>query len=147
MTTTTAHPATTAPDPIEASGPAAAATDVLTRFQDAWNAGDGAAFGAAYLPDASFVTVQGQLAQGAEAIGAGHAGIFATIYAGSVNTMELVSAREVSDGVVVAISRNTLQVPAGPLAGTRQAMSTSVLVRAQDGSWSAAATHNTLIEH
>lgn len=121
------------------------ATEVLRRLEGAWNATDGAAFGAVYRPDASFVTVQGQHAQDAEAIAGGHAGIFATIYAGSVNSMELVSARELADGVVLAVSRNTLRVPAGPLAGTHQAMSTSVVVRDPDGGWSVAATHNTLI--
>src|SRR5690349_1916071 len=111
------------------------ATGVLGRLETAWNAADGAAFGAAYRPDASFVTVQGLHIEGAEAIGAGHAGIFATIYAGSVNTMELVSARAVADGVVLAVSHHTLRVPAGPLAGTHEAMSTSVLVRDPDDSW------------
>ena len=142
VTTTTA--ATTGTAPTTA---AAIATDVLSRLEGAWNRADGAAFGAVYRPDASFVTIQGQHAQDAEAIGAGHAGIFATIYAGSVNSMELVSARELADGVVLAVSRNTLRVPAGPLAGTHQAMSTSVVVRDPDGSWSVAATHNTLIGH
>jgi uncharacterized protein (TIGR02246 family) len=123
----------------------AVATEVLGRLEDAWNGADGAAFGAAYRPDASFVTIQGLHIQGAEGIGAGHAGIFATIYAGSVNAMRLVSARELADGVVVAVSHHTLEVPAGPLAGTHQAMSTSVLVRDPAGAWAVAATHNTLI--
>jgi uncharacterized protein (TIGR02246 family) len=140
-TTATAHPTESTTDSTTADRVAAV---VLTRLEDAWNAADGAAFGAAYRPDASFVTVQGLHIEGAEAIGAGHAGIFATIYAGSVNAMQLVSARELADGVVLAVSRHTLQVPAGPLAGTHQAMSTSVLVRDLDG-WRVAATHNTLI--
>ena len=111
------------------------ARDVLARLENAWNAADGAAFGAVYTPDASFVTIRG----------AGHAGIFATIYAGSVNRMELVRAEELAPGTVLAVSVNTLQCPTGPLAGTHRAMSTSVLVRdADDGSWRAALTHNTL---
>lgn len=147
MTTTTTP--STAATPSAAAAPSTGAdhvaAPVLRRLEDAWNAADGTAFGAVYRPDASFVTVQGQHAQSAEAIGAGHAGIFATIYAGSVNAMQLVSARELADGVVLAVSRNTLRVPSGPLAGTHQAMSTSVLVRDHDGTWSVAATHNTLI--
>lgn len=140
ITTHTVHA-----DPEAATAAGTTARQLLRRLEDAWNAGDGAAFGAAYQPDASFVTIQGQHLEGAAAIGAGHAGIFATIYAGSVNTMELVSAREAADGVVVVVSRNTLQVPTGPLAGTKQAMSTSVLVRDPNGGWSVAATHNTLV--
>src|SRR5690348_16864408 len=105
---------TTTPAPVVDRTATAVATDLLSRLEDAWNRADGAAFGAAYRPDASFVTVQGLHIEGAEGIGAGHAGIFATIYAGSVNAMQLVSAREVADGVVVAVSHHTLQVPAGP---------------------------------
>ena len=121
------------------------ARDVLARLENAWNAADGAAFGAVYTPDASFVTIRGEHIVGSPAIGAGHAGIFATIYAGSVNRMELVRAEELAPGTVLAVSVNTLQCPTGPLAGTHRAMSTSVLVRdADDGSWRAALTHNTL---
>ena len=44
--------------------------------------------------------------------------------------MELLGSRELGDGVVVAVSRNTLTAPTGPLQGTHAALSTSVLVRA-----------------
>lgn len=90
---------------------------------------------------------RGQYIVGNTAIGDGHAGIFGTIYAGSVNRMELVRAAEVSDGVIIAVSRNTLDCPTGPLAGRHDAMSTSVLVRpeAADGDWLIVSTHNTLV--
>jgi uncharacterized protein (TIGR02246 family) len=145
LTTPASRPATDNSTPSTDGTPDEVATEVLSRLETAWNAADGAAFGAAYRPDASFVTVQGQHVEGAEGIGAGHAAILATIYAGTVNRMELVSARALADGVVLAVSRNTLQVPAGPLAGTHQAMFTSVLVRDPEGGWSVAASHNTLI--
>lgn len=47
--------------------------------------------------------------------------------------MELVRATEISDGVVLAISVNTLGGPTGPLAGRHQAMSTNVITRPVDG--------------
>ena len=119
------------------------ARDVLARLEGAWNAGDGAAFGAPYTPDASFVTIRGELNPGPE-IGFGHAQIFATIYAGSTNRMELLEAHRVSDDVIVATSRNTLDAPLGPLAGVHAAMSTSVLVRSDDD-WRIASTTNTLV--
>ena len=121
------------------------ATEALARLESAWNAADGAAFGAVYTADASFVTIRGDRLLGAEAIGAGHAGIFATIYAGSVNRMELVRAESLAPDVVLAISANTLDSPAGPLAGVHQAMSTSVIVRQADGAWRIVSTHNTLV--
>jgi uncharacterized protein (TIGR02246 family) len=127
--------------------PKTVALEVLARLEAAWNDADGSAFGVNYTPDASFVTVRGEHIIGSDAIGAGHAGIFSTIYAGSVNRMELVRATEISDGVVVAISFNTLDVPAGPLAGRHQARSTNVITHAVDDHepWRIVATHNTLL--
>ena len=129
------------------STPTTVALDVLGRLESAWNAADGAAFGAVYAGDASFVTIRGEHIVGAEAIGAGHAGIFSTIYAGSVNRMELVLATELSDGVVLAVSLNTLDCPTGPLAGRHQATSTSVVVRSAEprAAWHVVSTHNTLV--
>lgn len=126
------------------TGAATVAAAALQQLETAWNTADGAAFGAAFAPDATFVTVRGDHIVGREAIGAGHAGIFATIYAGSVNRMELVDASEVAPGVVVGISTNTLDCPTGPLVGVHQARSTFVVVRGADG-WQLAACHNTLV--
>ena len=129
------------------SDPTTVARAVLEQLEAAWNAGDGNAFGAVYTPDASFVNIRGEHIVGRAAIGAGHAGIFGSIYAGSVNRMQLVRATELADGIVVAVSANTLDVPAGPLAGRHQAMSTSIIVRPADGagSWPVVSTHNTLV--
>ena len=87
------------------------AREVLARLEQAWNSGDGNAFGAPYRDDASFVTIRGELAHGAE-IGTGHAQILTSIYAGSTNHMELLEAQRVSDDVIIATSRNTLDAPA-----------------------------------
>jgi uncharacterized protein (TIGR02246 family) len=117
---------------------------VLQQLEDAWNAGDGIAYGAPYTDDASFVTIRGDLIRQAPAIAAGHAGIFATTHAGSTNRMKLLGAQRIGDDVIIAVSCNTLDAPQGPLAGVHQAMSTSVLLRS-DGQWRVAATHNTLV--
>jgi uncharacterized protein (TIGR02246 family) len=121
------------------------AGDVLAWLEKAWNDADGEAFGACYTADATFVTIRGAHFAGRDTIADGHAGILGSIYAGSINRMELISAREIADGVVVSIARSTLDCPAGPLAGVHQAMSTSVITR-QDGTWLVATTHNTLVE-
>jgi uncharacterized protein (TIGR02246 family) len=118
---------------------------VLTRLESAWNDGDGPAFGSAYAEDAAFVTIRGEHLDGRAGITAGHAGIFATIYAGSTNRMDLIAARPITPDVIVMNSTGTLTAPHGPLQGTHTAMSTSVLVRADDD-WLIAATHNTLIQ-
>jgi uncharacterized protein (TIGR02246 family) len=119
------------------------ARDVLAQLEEAWNTADGTAFGQPYRDDASFVTIRGELAHGAEIAG-GHQQVFASIYAGSTNRMQLVEAQRVSEDVIIATSRNTLTAPRGPLAGVHEAMSTSVLVRS-GGAWRIATSHNTLI--
>ena len=120
------------------------AESVIQQLEDAWNAGDGEAFGAAYSDHASFVTIRGDFVHGAAGIAAGHDEIFSTIYAGSRNHMEVMEAQPLGDDVIIANSRSTLESPAGPLKGVHHSMSTSVLVR-DGGSWRVAATHNTLI--
>jgi uncharacterized protein (TIGR02246 family) len=118
---------------------------VLDQLQDAWNSGDGEAFAAPYADDAEFVTVQGTRVTGRRAIAAGHQGIFDTIYAGSTNSMELLHTHPVTGGVQLALTRNTLSVPAGPLAGVRQALGTVVL-RENGAGWEIVSTQNTIIE-
>jgi uncharacterized protein (TIGR02246 family) len=147
MTTVAARPAARAGEIEETDRAAAVARAVLGRLEAAWNSADGEAFGAVYAEDASFVTVRGDHLTGRAAIAAGHAGIFATIYAGSVNRMDLVRAEEIGDGVVLAVSVHTLDCPSGPLVGVHRAMSTSVLSRTPRGgrSWHVVASHNTLV--
>jgi uncharacterized protein (TIGR02246 family) len=127
--------------------PEAVARELLRDLEAAWNNADGAAFGALYTSDASFVTIRGEHIHGSAAIGAGHHGIFTTIYSGSTNRMELVRADLLADGVVLAVSRNTLDCPTGPLTGRHQALSTTVIARSRDDlrSWRIVATHNTLV--
>lgn len=122
----------------------AVARGMLQQLEDSWNRGDGSAFAEPYAEDATFVNICGDYAAGRDAIAAGHATIFATTHAGSVNRMELLASREVADGVLVTVSRNVLTAPVGPLRGRHAALSTSVLVRTA-GRWQIAATHNTLV--
>jgi uncharacterized protein (TIGR02246 family) len=121
------------------------AEGVLERLESAWNAGDGVGYGAPYAEQASFVNVNGLVLSGAPAITDGHAGIFATIYLGSRVSYELLSAQAWSEDVIHVVSRGTLEVPGGPLAGVREAIGTHLLVRL-GGEWQVASTHNTLVE-
>ena len=116
---------------------------IVKRLEAAWNAADGAAFGAEFAPDADFVNVRGDLHSG-EAIAIGHQQIFDTIYAGSTVAYEVFHAREVDDRVIVSHLHATLLVPGGPLAGTHNALATAVLVRDGD-QHRVTAFHNTLV--
>lgn len=119
------------------------ATSFLAALETAWNGGDGAAFGAPFAQDATFVDIRGDLHRGRAAIAGGHQGILDSIYKGSTVAYELESSRAVAPGVVVLHTRSTLDAPAGPLAGRHQATGTAVLI-ADGGEWRAQSFHNTL---
>ena len=117
---------------------------VIERLETAWNSADGAAYAAPFAPDADFVNIRGELHSGAQAIGAGHQGIFDTIYKGSTVDYSLVKARELRDGEILAHVTGKLHVPEGPLAGDHEALGTVVLVP-DAGEHRIAAYHNTLV--
>ncbi len=125
--------------------PARIAADFYDTIQKAWNAGDGAGFGAAFGEQTVFVDIRGVGHHGGpDDIGRDHQEIFDTIYRGSTIRYEPESARAIGEGVVLANGRATLDAPSGPLAGVHHAVSTVVLVPEQDG-WRAIAFHNTLV--
>ncbi len=116
---------------------------IVRELESAWNAGDGAAFGAPMAEDADFVTIRAEHFRGRQAIVAGHSAIFRTIYAGSRNRYSLESARTLREGVALIHVRAILEVPSGPLVGQHEATFSAVLVL-EDGAWQIASFHNTL---
>jgi len=66
---------------------------IVNQLEAAWNGMDGSAFAAPFAGDADFVTIRGEHFRGRSAIGAGHAAIFRTIYAGSTVRFTVESAR------------------------------------------------------
>jgi uncharacterized protein (TIGR02246 family) len=129
-------------DPLNSSD-RTALESVVKALEAAWNAGDGARFGAPFAADADFVTIRAEHLRGRDAIAAGHAGIFQTIYAGSVNAFTLDSARLIRPDVALVHVRAVLDVPAGPLAGRHNATYSMILTRTAAG-WGIASFHNTL---
>ena len=117
---------------------------VIERLESAWNSADGAAYAAPFTPDADFVNIRGELHSGADNIGAGHQGIFNSIYKGSTVDYSVVKARELNDGEILAHVSGKLHVPEGPLAGDHEAIGTVVLVP-EGGEHRIAAYHNTLV--
>jgi uncharacterized protein (TIGR02246 family) len=121
----------------------AALEHIVEQLETAWNALDGAAFAAPFADDADFVNVRGEHFRGRPAIAAGHAGIFGTIYAGSVNQYTVEAARLLRSEVALVHVHSRLDVPGGPLAGRHEARFSLVCTRERDG-WRIAAFHNTL---
>ncbi len=119
---------------------------VVRRLQDAWNAGDGEAFGEPFADDADFVDFRGTHHRGREAIAAGHQGIFDTVYRGSRIAYELEQARSLGGDVILVHSLGVLSAPAsaGPMSGEHRAIQSLVLVRRGDA-WEIAGFHNTLV--
>ena len=147
MTVTHLHPVGSNAEAGSETEAESVALQVLARLEKAWNDGDGEAFGSNFAPGASFVNIRGEHIVGRAGIAAGHAGILTTIYAGSVNRMQLVRAIEVADGTIAAISVNTLDCPTGPLVGVHQATSTSLIYVPSDGTGrpEIVVGHNTLV--
>jgi uncharacterized protein (TIGR02246 family) len=117
---------------------------VVRRLEDAWNAGDGEAFGEPFADDADFVDFRGTHHRGRQAIAAGHRGIFESVYRGSRIAYEVQQARPLREGVILVHSTAALSAPAGPLAGEHRATQSLVLV--SDGAaWQIASFHNTLV--
>lgn len=116
---------------------------LVQSLQAAWNAGDATAFAAPFAEDADFVNIRAEHARGREAIAAGHAGIFRTIYAGSTTSQALESARLLHADMALAHVKSELNAPTGPMAGVHVARYSMVLARAAGG-WQIVAFHNTL---
>ena len=119
------------------------ASTIARKLEDAWNAGDGAAYGAPFAPDADFVTIRGEQHSG-PAIAAGHQAIFDTIYRGSTVRYKVIDARAIGGDVIVAHVIGELHAPTGPLAGDNTALGTMVLADDGDGH-KIVAYHNTLV--
>jgi uncharacterized protein (TIGR02246 family) len=130
---------------MNASDPAAIAAAAFEQMERAWNQADGASFGDVFADDADFVNIHGTHIRGDGAtIGHGHQAIFDSIYAGSTVCFRIDVARALAPGCVVAVVTSTLDAPSGPLQGINLSRITATITE-QDGHWSVAAFHNTLV--
>jgi uncharacterized protein (TIGR02246 family) len=122
----------------------AAVEALVARLEAAWNAADATAFAAEFTADTDFVNVRGDHHSGRDAVAAGHAAIWSSIYAGSTLRYSLTQLRELVPSVLLAHLDAQLHVPAGPLAGDISAIPSLVLVQ-DGGAWRIAAFHNTAL--
>jgi uncharacterized protein (TIGR02246 family) len=130
--------------PVDApSDHRAAAETIVAQLEAAWQAMDGSAFARRFAEDADFVNIRAEHFRGRDAIAAGHAAIFRTIYAGSTTQMKVEAARLLRSDVALVHVRSVLNAPRGPLAGRHVACFSMVLTKA-GGGWEIAAFHNTL---
>ena len=124
---------------MDRHGPA----DITTRFAQAWNTHDMAAFARLFHPDATFVNRFGTYWRGVEQIVAGHAAIHASIYRDSTLAVDAPDVDAISDEAAILhfwtrLSAGTAH-PAGP-----HDVDTLILavVTRRDGAWRIQALEN-----
>jgi len=123
----------------QSAGPA----DITTRFQDAWNRHDMAAFGRLFHPDATFVNRFGTYWRGVDQIVAGHAGIHASIYRDSTLAIDPPDVDPITDDAAILHFWSRLGAGAAHPAGPHQ-VDTLILavVTRRDGEWRIQALEN-----
>ncbi|WP_216212170.1 SgcJ/EcaC family oxidoreductase [Amycolatopsis aidingensis] len=100
---------------------------IIAELARAWNAGDGTAWAANFAEDADFVDVVGRVQHGREVIGREHQKIFDTIYRGSRLEIRELGSRPLAEGIRLVHTGSTLEVPAGPRAGSWRAIQTKII--------------------
>jgi uncharacterized protein (TIGR02246 family) len=112
---------------------------------EAWNSGDGQAYGAVFTEDANYVDVTGTNTQGRHAISASHQQMFQTFLKGSQLVATITSIRFLrSDVALLHVRGNTLLAGQVESAPDRATMETAIAVNEQ-GKWLFAALQNTRI--
>ncbi|MBO8193251.1 SgcJ/EcaC family oxidoreductase [Streptomyces oryzae] len=122
-------------------------TAALRRSQDAWNDGDGAAYGACFTSDATDVTFVGTVYHGADEISRAHQALFDSFLKGTRLHLEVVETRFLTPDTAVVVTRGEVAKKPPRRLGKR---ATYTLVRTADGAWRIAAVqktrHNRLME-
>ncbi|MFG1964815.1 SgcJ/EcaC family oxidoreductase [Nonomuraea sp. NPDC049028] len=118
----------------------AAIRTVLQRSQDAWNRGDGAAYGACFSDDATDVTFVGTVYHGGAEIGRAHQALFDSFLKGTQLVMEILEIRRYGADTAVVVTRGEVVKGAPKKLGK---LATYTLVREADGQWCIAAVQKT----
>ncbi|MGK5558736.1 SgcJ/EcaC family oxidoreductase [Actinomadura kijaniata] len=113
---------------------------LLDQACQAWNRGDGAAYGACFTDDATDVTFVGTLYTGAHEIGRAHQALFESFLKGTRLHMEIVDIRHYGPDTAVVVARGEVAKKTPAKLGK---LATYTLVRATDGRWLIAAVQKT----
>lgn len=114
---------------------------LFDRLTAAWDAGDGAAYGACFTADATYITYVGTLYRGAEEIGAAHQALFDSFLKGTRLACEIIDIRRTGPDTAVVLTRGDTYKK-NP--GKPKKLQTNTVVRGADGRWRLAAFQNTL---
>jgi uncharacterized protein (TIGR02246 family) len=119
----------------------AAINALLGELVDAWDCGDGAAYGAAFTADASYITYVGTRYHGGAEIGRVHQVLFDSFLKGARLASQTISIRFYGADVAVALTRGDTYKKR-PLRWRK--VQTFTFVRQGDSRWKIAAFQNTM---
>ncbi|WP_159839995.1 SgcJ/EcaC family oxidoreductase [Nocardia sp. CY41] len=118
----------------------AAIRALLERSRQAWNAGDGAAYGACFTEDATDVTYVGTVYRGGAEIGRAHQALFDSFLKGTRLTVDILDIRYYGMDTAVVVTRGESRKRAPKKLGK---LATYTVVRDTDGQWRIAAVQKT----
>ncbi|NKY85699.1 SgcJ/EcaC family oxidoreductase [Nocardia veterana] len=118
----------------------AAIRALIERSSEAWNRGDGAAYGACFTADATDVTYVGTVYHGGAEIGNAHQALFDSFLKGTRLTVEIVEIRRYGSDTAVVLTRGESSKGKPKKLGK---MATYTVVRESDGEWRIAAVQKT----
>lgn len=118
----------------------AAIRALLERSREAWNAGDGAAYGACFTADATDVTYVGTVYHGGAEIGRAHQALFDSFLKGTRLTLDILDIRYYGMDTAVVVTRGESSKRAPKKLGK---LATYTVVRDTDGQWRIAAVQKT----
>ncbi|MCX5211029.1 SgcJ/EcaC family oxidoreductase [Kitasatospora sp. NBC_00240] len=140
MSITAENPGPTA----SAQADLAAVRALLEQSCDAWNRGDGAAYGELFTADATDVTYVGTVYTGGREIGRAHQALFDGFLKGSRLTTEIIAIRRHGADTAVVLTRGDVR-KGQPRKKERKPgkVATYTVVREADGRWRIAAVQKT----
>ncbi len=113
---------------------------LIERSQDAWNRGDGVAYGACFTADATDVTYVGTVYHGGEEIGRAHQALFDSFLKGTRLTVEILEIRCYGADTAIVVTRGESSKGQPSKLGK---FATYTVVRDPEGQWRIAAVQKT----
>lgn len=113
---------------------------LIERSQEAWNHGDGIAYGACFTADATDVTYVGTLYHGGGEIGSAHQALFDSFLKGTRLTIEILEIRRYGRDTAIVVTRGESSKGEPKKLGK---LATYTVIRDTDGQWRIAAVQKT----
>lgn len=127
------------------TGPETDIRALFARLCRAWTDGDAVAYGACFTPDCTYVSFDGAIAVGREAVVASHDALFRGVLFGSALVGAVESVRFVAEDVAIVHGTGSVQVAWRSRLPRRRATRTTILAVREGGAWLFAQIQNTRI--